>query len=354
MSLVAKPPVTREELEQLLARRILVLDGAMGTMVHALKFDEAEFRGSSVRQPSERPAESDRYSLHHPARRHRENPSRVSRSRRRHHRNQHLRRHQRGPGRFRPGRPRARNQSGRRGAGPPRRRRIHRPQSGKAPLRRRLDRSHQQAAFDRRQCRRSRLSHRHVRPDGRHLLRTGRSAGRRRRRHSAGRNRLRHARAQGLPVRHRKIFRRSQRPPARDGFVHRLQRRSHALRPNDRGRVGIRSPMPICSASASTAPWVPNRLRPYIEELSSVAPIYVSCYPNAGLPNAFGGFDETPAIDGPHARRICPQWLAEHRRRLLRHHARPHQSHRRGREQSRRHASVRTSSPSRASAVWNR
>ncbi len=38
----------------------------------------------------------------------------------------------------------------------------------------------------------------------------------------------------------------------------------------------------------------PDKLRPYIEELARVAPVYVSCYPNAGLPNAFGGFDETP------------------------------------------------------------
>src|SRR4029077_12924687 len=45
MSLVDRPPATRELLEQLLAQRILVLDGAMGTMVHALKFSEADFRG---------------------------------------------------------------------------------------------------------------------------------------------------------------------------------------------------------------------------------------------------------------------------------------------------------------------
>ena len=37
-----------------------------------------------------------------------------------------------------------------------------------------------------------------------------------------------------------------------------------------------------------------KQMRPYIEELSRVAPIFISCYPNAGLPNAFGGFDETP------------------------------------------------------------
>ena len=38
----------------------------------------------------------------------------------------------------------------------------------------------------------------------------------------------------------------------------------------------------------------PEHMRPYLEELSRIAPVYVSCYPNAGLPNAFGGFDETP------------------------------------------------------------
>ena len=34
-------------------------------------------------------------------------------------------------------------------------------------------------------------------------------------------------------------------------------------------------------------------MRPYIEELSSLADCYISCYPNAGLPNAFGGYDQT-------------------------------------------------------------
>jgi 5-methyltetrahydrofolate--homocysteine methyltransferase len=38
----------------------------------------------------------------------------------------------------------------------------------------------------------------------------------------------------------------------------------------------------------------PREMRPYIEDLSRIAPAYVSAYPNAGLPNAFGGFDETP------------------------------------------------------------
>ena len=37
-----------------------------------------------------------------------------------------------------------------------------------------------------------------------------------------------------------------------------------------------------------------DELRPYIEELSRIADCYISTHPNAGLPNELGGFDETP------------------------------------------------------------
>jgi 5-methyltetrahydrofolate--homocysteine methyltransferase len=37
-----------------------------------------------------------------------------------------------------------------------------------------------------------------------------------------------------------------------------------------------------------------KEMRPYIEELSAKAPFYISAYPNAGLPNQFGEYDETP------------------------------------------------------------
>ena len=35
-------------------------------------------------------------------------------------------------------------------------------------------------------------------------------------------------------------------------------------------------------------------LRPYIEELSGIADVFTSVYPNAGLPNEFGEYDDTP------------------------------------------------------------
>ncbi|MEQ0564074.1 methionine synthase [Amycolatopsis sp. NEAU-NG30] len=37
-----------------------------------------------------------------------------------------------------------------------------------------------------------------------------------------------------------------------------------------------------------------EEMRPHVEELARIADTYVACHPNAGLPNAFGGYDQTP------------------------------------------------------------
>ncbi|MCD6339196.1 MAG: methionine synthase, partial [Verrucomicrobia bacterium] len=37
-----------------------------------------------------------------------------------------------------------------------------------------------------------------------------------------------------------------------------------------------------------------DQVRPYLEELAWLADCHVSCYPNAGLPNAFGQYEDTP------------------------------------------------------------
>jgi 5-methyltetrahydrofolate--homocysteine methyltransferase len=39
-----------------------------------------------------------------------------------------------------------------------------------------------------------------------------------------------------------------------------------------------------------------KEMRPYVADLSRVATCLTSCHPNAGLPNAFGGYDETPDV----------------------------------------------------------
>ena len=53
----------------------------------------------------------------------------------------------------------------------------------------------------------------------------------------------------------------------------------------------------------------PREMRPYIEDLSRIAPIFVSAYPNAGLPDPLSptGFPETPESLAPQIR----EWAAE-------------------------------------------
>jgi len=50
----------------------------------------------------------------------------------------------------------------------------------------------------------------------------------------------------------------------------------------------------------------PDQMRPYLEDLASIAPRYIHCYPNAGLPNELGGYDLDPetmaAVLGDYAR----------------------------------------------------
>ena len=46
----------------------------------------------------------------------------------------------------------------------------------------------------------------------------------------------------------------------------------------------------------------PDLMRPYVAELARAADCFVSAYPNAGLPNAFGDYDETPEMMATHLR----------------------------------------------------
>ena len=80
-----------------------------------------------------------------------------------------------------------------------------------------------------------------------------------------------------------------------------------------------------------------HEMRPYVAELSRLAPCLVSAHPNAGLPNAFGGYDETPAGDEHAAPRVRRGRLPQHRRQLLRVDPGTHVGdRRRGRRASRR------------------
>jgi len=50
-----------------------------------------------------------------------------------------------------------------------------------------------------------------------------------------------------------------------------------------------------------------SEMRPHVEELSDIAACYVSAYPNAGLPNAMGEYDETPEQTAA----IVAEWAKE-------------------------------------------
>jgi 5-methyltetrahydrofolate--homocysteine methyltransferase len=63
---------------------------------------------------------------------------------------------------------------------------------------------------------------------------------------------------------------------------------AHGVQPGPGRRSGLLSVGLNCALGI-------DQLRPFLEELSAVAAVPVSCYPNAGLPNEFGGYDDTPA-----------------------------------------------------------
>ena len=50
-------------------------------------------------------------------------------------------------------------------------------------------------------------------------------------------------------------------------------------------------------------------MRPYLAELARVADCFVSCYPNAGLPNAFGEYDESPDVTSSVVREFAASGL---------------------------------------------
>jgi 5-methyltetrahydrofolate--homocysteine methyltransferase len=51
------------------------------------------------------------------------------------------------------------------------------------------------------------------------------------------------------------------------------------------------------------------QMRPYVEDLARVADTFVSCHPNAGLPNAFGEHDELPADTSRYLREFAESGL---------------------------------------------
>ncbi len=50
-----------------------------------------------------------------------------------------------------------------------------------------------------------------------------------------------------------------------------------------------------------------DQMRQYVEEIARISDIYVSCYPNAGLPNEFGEYDDSPE----HMSAVIADWCEQ-------------------------------------------
>ena len=50
-------------------------------------------------------------------------------------------------------------------------------------------------------------------------------------------------------------------------------------------------------------------MHPFLQRLSKIAECYVHAYPNAGLPNAMGGYDETPENFAANMRKFATDGL---------------------------------------------
>ncbi|XP_072849299.1 methionine synthase isoform X3 [Pogona vitticeps] len=50
-------------------------------------------------------------------------------------------------------------------------------------------------------------------------------------------------------------------------------------------------------------------MRPFIETIGKCTNAYIICYPNAGLPNTFGGYDETPEVTAKHLKTFATDGL---------------------------------------------
>ena len=63
-----------------------------------------------------------------------------------------------------------------------------------------------------------------------------------------------------------------------------------------------------------------REMKPYLHRLASISPYYISAYPNAGLPNRLGEYDETPASMAAQIK----EFINEYRGWLLRNDTRAH------------------------------
>ena len=107
--------------------------------------------------------------------------------------------------------------------------------------------------------------------------------------------------------------------------------RPHAVGPDRRGVLLLGAPRTAAVGRASTARWA-RRTCARTSRHWRASPTATSArIPTPACPMRFGEYDETPEQMAETHRRVRPRRAAQHRRRLLRHHAGAHRGHRRQR-----------------------
>ena len=104
----------------------------------------------------------------------------------------------------------------------------------------------------------------------------------------------------------------------------------HPVGPDPDGLLALGAPCRSAHHRPQLRARRPRDARPHRRAVAASADTLVCAYPNAGLPNEFGGYDESPESMARAGRRVRRSRPRQHRRRLLRHDARPHPRHRRG------------------------
>ncbi len=317
-------------LPALLGERILVLDGAMGTLLQRHAFTEADFRGVRFADHDrDVRGDNDLLCLTQPDAV-RDGPSRLPRGRRRHRQHQLLHGDPDRAGRLRPGAPRPRDQRGGSPPGPRGRRRIGGP-GRPAPVRRRLPRPHQPhgvAQPDVNDPAARNVSFEELAEAYREAA-EGQVAG--------GADLLLletifdtlNAKAAIFAIHGLFEDLGFRLPLVISGTIVDASGRTLSGQTLEAFWTSIRHADPLLVGLNCALG--PRQLREHVEELSRLADVALSAYPNAGLPNELGGYDETPEEMAARARRVGAGRPAQRRGLLLRLHAGAHRRHRRGR-----------------------
>ena len=128
------------------------------------------------------------------------------------------------------------------------------------------------------------------------VLRSGSGPDGRRRRSADARSRLRCAERQGGDLRHRIPLRPNAACDCRSSSPARSPRQDAPWRDKPSRPSTPPSHTPTAGREPQRCSFGAKALLPHLEQLAAVSEFRVAVYPNAGLPNVMGGYDETPAM----------------------------------------------------------